>query len=361
MTSGPRRAGAALIVGVVLVLVTTALWINSAPRQSRGAVIDIPSGASARVVARRLRDAGLVRSSVWVELLARFQRADQKLKAGVYRIPARQRADRILRALLLGRGSTLRVTIPEGFAVWQMAERLDSLGICPADEFRAEAVPWEGFLFPDTYFFDPGSSASEVVRVLRERFTLEWRSVFDSALTVGSVRLMDETAGSRNGLPEGLFFLPDGRRWTVRQAVAMASLIERETSRGEERPWVSAVYHNRLKKRMRLQCDPTVQYALGGWKSPLYKKDLEVDSPFNTYRKFGLPPGPIASPGRDSLAAALAPAPTDALYFVSDGARGHRFSSTYEEHQRAVRSYRRALREGKKVSYRVAEHLVRLS
>lgn len=338
------RVGAWIFIGAFLALVGSLLWVNRSPAHSRGGLVEIPPGASARRIARQLRAAGHVRSSVWVEILARFLRADQKLKAGAYRIPAHQRADRILRSLIRGRGATVRVTIPEGFAVWQMADRLNALGICHAMDFLTEATPWEGFLFPDTYFFDPGSPPAEPVRVLKERFAVEWRPIFQAALTAGTVHLIDGAPDPTEGSPRGIFRLSDGRRWTVKQAVTLASLIERETSRHEERAQVSAVYHNRFKKGMRLECDPTVQYALGEWKRPLYKKDLMIDSPYNTYRRFGLPPGPIANPGRDSLAAALGPAPVDYLYFVSDGAGGHQFSSTYEDHQNAVRRYRRTVR-----------------
>ena len=341
MSGRSFRVGAGLLLGGTLAALATAFWLNLPPVDSPGGLVEIPPGAIARVIARQLKTAGHVRSSLWLEILSRVFRADQKLKAGVYRIAAHQRADRILRALILGRGATVRVTIPEGFAVWQMADRLEGLGICRAMDFLAEATPWEGFLFPDTYFFDPGSPPEEPVRAFKERFVAEWGPVFHSALVLGKVRFIEGARDPKEGDPEGRFRLEDGRPWTVRQAVTLASLIERETKRGDERTKVSAVYHNRLRKGMRLECDPTVQYALGGWKNPLYKKDLIVDSPYNTYRRFGLPPGPIASPGRDSLAAALSPAPVDFLYFVSDGEGGHQFSATYEEHQRAVRQFRR--------------------
>jgi UPF0755 protein len=344
----PVRLGAALLVLGVSVSLALALWINSPPGDSRGGLVEILPGASARIIARELRREGHVRSSVWLEILARVLRADQKLKAGFYRLPARVRADRILRFLSQGRGVTVRVTIPEGFAVWQIAGRLESAGVCRAEDFRAGAGAQEGFLFPDTYFFDPGSSAEEAFRAMRERFFTVWREVFLSAEKAGQVRLVENGGALSFVEPDAPVLLSDGRRWTVRQVVTLASLIERETRREDERARVSAVYHNRLKIRMRLECDPTVQYALGGWKSPLYKKDLEVDSPYNTYRRYGLPPGPIASPGRDSLAAALAPASVDSLYFVSDGEGGHQFSSTYEEHQRAVWHYRRLLKSKRK-------------
>lgn len=335
-------------MGAIVALVAGVLFLNSPPSGAKSGLVEIPAGASARAISRQLRDDRRVRSALWLEFLARVLGADQNLKAGAYRISGPKRADRLLRDLIDGRGATVRVTIPEGFALWQIAERLEVDGVCRAEDFKTAAGASEGFLFPETYFLDPGTPGEEVVRILRARFSSVWREVFQAAMETGAVRVSPDLAAALDGLPEGVFLLADGRRWTVNHAVTLASLIERETHRPEERAIVSAVYHNRLKKRMRLECDPTVQYALGGWKNPLYKKDLLVESPYNTYRRYGLPPGPIASPGRASLAAALAPAAADALYFVSDGAGGHRFSSTYEDHQQAVRLLRRTLRAGRK-------------
>lgn len=320
-----------------LVLVTGLMWVNLPPSGNNGGLVEIAPGTSARRIARQLRAGGYVRSSLWLETLARVLRADQKLRAGFYRVAPRQRADQILRSLLAGRGATVKVTFPEGFAVWQMAQRLDAVGVCRAMDFLTEASPWEGFLFPDTYYFDPLVAAGQVVEALRDRFQNVWEDVVRSAQSRG---VLTTLSGPIDG-PESTFRLGDGRRWTARELVTLASMIERESGRADERAAVSAVYHNRLKVGMRLECDPTVQYALGGWKNPLYKKDLQVDSPYNTYRRYGLPPGPIASPGRESLAAALAPAPVNFLYFVSDGAGGHIFSVNYEDHQKAVRRLRR--------------------
>jgi UPF0755 protein len=345
------RAGflrTSFLFGIFVALLAGILFLNSPPSGPKGGLIEIQTGTSARAISRQLRDEHRVRSALWLEFLARIFRADQRLKAGAYRISGPKRADRLLRDLIDGRGATVRVTIPEGFALWQIAERLAAEGVCDAQEFKTAAGAGEGFLFPETYFLDPGTPGVEVVRILQARFSSVWREVFHAAMEAGAVRVSPDLAAALDGLPEGVFLLADGRRWTVRQAVTLASLIERETHQPEERVLVSAVYHNRLKKRMRLECDPTVQYALGGWKNPLYKKDLLVESPYNTYRRYGLPPGPIACPGRASLSAALAPATTDALYFVSDGAGGHRFSSTYEDHQQAVRLLRRTLRAGRK-------------
>lgn len=338
-----RRAGW-ILAGVLLFLFSGigVVWVNRPPSAGIGGLVEIVPGSSARRIARQLRNDGYVRSALWLEVLARATRADQKLRAGFYRVEPRQRADQILRSLLAGRGATVKVTLPEGFAVWQMAQRMEAAGVCRASDFLAEATAWEGFLFPDTYFFDPLVPARDAVNALRERFQIVWAGVLEAAVRQGAVTPL---SGSMDG-PNSIFQLGNGRRWTAREIVTLASMIERECGRSDERTTISAVYHNRLKVGMRMECDPTVQYALGGWKNPLYKKDLQVDSPYNTYRRYGLPPGPIASPGRDSLAAALAPAPVHFLYFVSDGAGGHRFSVSYEDHLKAVRQLRRLQKRG---------------
>jgi len=181
------------------------------------------------------------------------------------------------------------------------------------------------------------------VSALRGRFVSVWREVYQIAQAEGAV--------TSSGVPlaqDDRFLDADGRSWTVREAVTLASLIERETSRSSERAIVSAVYRNRLRKGMRLECDPTVQYALGVWKQPLFRKDLTVDSPYNTYRHRGLPPHPICSPGRASLEASLSPAKASWLYFVSDARGGHRFSATYADHRASVRLYRNTLKFLKK-------------
>jgi UPF0755 protein len=135
--------------------------------------------------------------------------------------------------------------------------------------------------------------------------------------------------------------LADGRRWSARDVVTLASIVEREGGRPAERAMIAAVYQNRLKKRMHLDADPTVQYALGQWKDRLLYRDLEVDSPYNTYKVYGLPPGPIGNPGLEAIRAVLTPAKSPALYFVADDAGGHVFSVSFSEHLRNVRAHRR--------------------
>lgn len=308
-------------------------WIDSAPPRPVPGLIEIPPGATAGRVARDLAKAGRIRSALWFRFLVRLQGADQHIKAGLYRSPPGRRTSGLLKDLVIGRGETLRLTVPEGWALWQIADRAAALGFGAREDFLQAAQGQEGFLFPDTYYFEPGTTAASVTRALRERFDTEW------------ARLLKDT--NRTGDAQGRVPVR-GRLWTPRDVVTLASLVEREARRDEERPRIAAVYLNRLGLRMRLECDPTVQYALGYWKNPLLKKDLLMDHPYNTYRRFGLPPGPICSPGREALRAVLEPADTRELYFVADETGGHWFSETYEDHLRAVRNRRRLIKGRKK-------------
>jgi UPF0755 protein len=215
----------------------------------------------------------------------------------------------------------MRVTLLEGWTAKQMAAALEAKNVTLAKDFleQVRKGDLEGYLFPDTYFFDQALPAAQVVQRLVKRFREKAPS--DFAAQAAKLRLSE------------------------RQLVTLASLVEKEARVPEERPMIAGVYLNRLRKRMRLEADPTVQYALGGWKEKLTYKDLDVKSPYNTYRRFGLPPGPIANPGAASLAAAAHPAQTDALFFFAEGGGKHRFSRTYAEHmagQKALKQQRKA-------------------
>jgi UPF0755 protein len=231
----------------------------------------------------------------------------------------------------LARGDVyvINITFPEGLNATEMAKIFEMHGLGPASAFvaaardpspikvlDAAARDLEGYLFPETYMLSRRTDAARLVRMMTARF--------DQVFTVD----MRQAAGDR-----GL---------TVRQVVTLASIIEKEASRPEERPLVAAVYENRLRIGMALQCDPTVIYALarvGKYTGNLRREDLAFDSPYNTYRYPGLPPGPIASPGRASLEAAVHPAPVDFLYFVSRNDGSHEFSRTLEEHNRNVQKW----------------------
>jgi len=222
-----------------------------------------------------------------------------------------------------------RITFREGLTIRQMARVFEDAGFGPASAFLAAARDGslasgiepaardlEGYLFPDTYALPRRSSAADLVRRMVSRF--------ESVMT------------------DGLRQAAVARGLTVREAVTLASLVEKETAKPDERPLVAAVYHNRLKRRMGLQCDPTVIYALelrGGFNGNLTRADLKTDSPYNTYRYAGLPPGPIAAPGQASLEAALRPAAVDYLFFVSRNDGTHAFASTLDAHNRNVIRY----------------------
>ncbi len=322
-------------------------------------VVFIHPGTTGRDVAGILRSEGHLRSLRLFKIFLKFFSPPGGVKAGVYRLKPDDTAWRIFKTLTDGRTLNIEVTIPEGFARWQIARRLSEAGVCDEDDFLVvtSSKPFhfvlEGLLFPDTYRFAGAMHAETVMMAMTSQFFLAWDEEFRRAEESGRVKSEDTAlhAFSPNQFfrirGEG-FVLNDGRHWSGHQIVTLASLIEREARKPEERPLISAVFHNRLKRGMRLECDPTVQYALGYWKNPLWKKDLALDHPYNTYRRFGLPPGPICNPGREAIAAALSPSPVDYLYFVADETGGHRFSSTYEDHRRAVRLRQRSLRATKK-------------
>jgi UPF0755 protein len=248
------------------------------------------------------------------------------LQAGEYRFAAPASPIDVARRLARGDVYTRGVTFPEGLTIRDMAPVFARSGLGTPDDFlRAasdgalagsfdpDARTLEGYLFPSTYAMPRRAGAAGTVRAMLAEFD----HVFDARL---------RQAAAARGM-------------SIREAVTLASLIEKETAQADERPLVSAVYTNRLAARMLLQCDPTVIYALmqaGRWSGNIRKQDLQVDSPYNTYRYAGLPPGPIASPGRASLEAAVHPARVDYLYFVSRNDGTHAFASTLEEHNRNV-------------------------
>jgi peptidoglycan lytic transglycosylase G len=290
----------------------------------------VPPGSSADAIGRLLQSQGLVRHPLLFRILVLVKGVSGSLKAGEYALEGPLTLDQIVD--LLARGEVVRreVTIPEGRNMVEIAEILGDRGI-EVDAFLTAAHepslirdldPYasdlEGYLFPDTYDLpkDPGPASAFVARLVRR---------FRDVITPELPRL-------------------EARGLTVRQAVTMAALVERETARPEERPRIAGVFFNRLKKGMLLQTDPTVIYALrlaGRWDGNIRKRDLDIDSPYNTYRYPGLPPGPIASPGREALLAVIAPVEGKDLYFVSRNDGTHQFSETLAEHNRAVDRYQR--------------------
>jgi UPF0755 protein len=291
--------------------------------------VDIPAGAGPAAIGRRLREAGVVRDTVSFRAALWRSGKARRLQAGEYRFDRPMRAREVVDKLAKGDVYLRSITFAEGLTIRQMAQVYERAGFGPAADFinasrnpgpirdiDAQAPDLEGYLFPSTYALPRRATADQLVQRMV--------TAFRDALTAETV-----DAAARRGL-------------TVRALVTLASLVEKETAKAGERPVVAAVYSNRLKIGMGMQCDPTVIYALereGRYTGNLTREDLRFDSPYNTYRYAGLPPGPIASPGKASLEAAAAPADVPYLYFVSRNDGSHVFSTTLDEHNRNVFEY----------------------
>jgi UPF0755 protein len=335
-----RLASTLLLAGLLAGGAGWVAWRHEtrAARLAAGApavTLVVSPGASAEAIGRQLEALGLVRHPLLFRLLVRSRGLGGHLKAGEYSLEGPLSLEQIVG--LLARGEVVRrdVTIPEGRTLEETAALVGEEGI-PTEDFLAaaedtalirdldpEATDLEGYLFPDTYHLPLGS---EPARGLVERMVRRFREVVEPELP----RI--EAGG-----------------FTVREVVILASLVELETAATEERPRIAAVFLNRLERDMLLQTDPTVIYAMkqeGRWNGNIRRKDLEMDSPFNTYRHPGLPPGPIGSPGREAMLAVLDPAETRELYFVSRNDGTHHFSETLAEHNRAVNRYQRRGRRG---------------
>lgn len=296
--------------------------------------VTIRMGSNFPEAAESLHVHGLVRAPVLFRRYASLMNRDRSIRYGRYIIPRGASWNDILTALEKGEGMVKRVVVPEGWAVWDIVPALaDSLQV-PRDSVEAAVrdtallrrvgVPpgtrtLEGYLFPDTYDFPEGATARQAVELMVQRFERVWRPEWNNrAVTM---------------------------KMTRHQIVTLASIVEKEVRKGEERPIVAAVYHNRLRRGQMLQADPTVQFALGRRRpGRVLFRDLRVDSPYNTYRRVGLPPGPIASPGAASLQATLFPSDVRYLYFVAHPDGHHEFRNTYAEHLRAIDFVRAAAR-----------------
>jgi UPF0755 protein len=291
--------------------------------------VQVPPGAGTAEITRALVQAGIVKDQ-WTFRAALLRSGRSKaLKAGEYRFDRPLTAVDVVDKLVRGDVYVRKLTFPEGLTVVEMAKVYESHGFGMAKEFQEaardaslvkdldpQAKDLEGYLFPETYALPRGLPATKLMAMMVGRF----RAVFTDDLR-------------RRAEDEGL---------TVRQAVTLASLVEKETGNPDERPLVAAVYRNRMKIGMAMQADPTIVYALeraGTWDGNIRREDLAMNSPYNTYKYPGLPPGPIASPGKRSLEAALAPADVPYLYFVSRNDGSHVFSKTLEEHNRNVQKF----------------------
>lgn len=313
---------AALVVGV-------GFLVSGGEGRSQPAKITVQEGESLSSVAGRMEEAGIIGNAGLFQLRARLQGKATGIKPGTYSFGPEEGAGRILSKLSEGKPvPTFEITVPEGLTIDQTAAIVAKNANVSQEEFKRAAgstdydYPFlqkdgvestEGFLFPKTYEFEEGVNARRIVRRMLEQY-------------------YDETGGV--GIKEAKQRLS----LTEEEIVTAASLIEREAAGDREKPLIASVIYNRIREDMPLQIDAAIQYALGNPGTRLSAGNLEMDSPYNTYENSGLPPTPIASPGLDSIKAAVNPSDTDHLYFVlkKDGER-HKFSETYEQHQKAVR------------------------
>ena len=326
-----RAMALVLLVLAGTVLVRLYLWA-AIPYRNYGAsyaMVEIPEGSGAARCLEILAEHGVIRRSPLALTYLRVTGRTRGIKAGEYHFTQPMTPGAVFDKLIAGDVYYHRVTLLEGWRSDEIFAQFTRAGFGSTEDFLeafadaslvadldSEAVDLEGYLFPDTYSLEKGTPPRAIVAKMVARF----REVVQPAYI---------SAARQRGL-------------TVRQAVTLASLVERETSSGEEDPMVASVFHNRLRKGMRLQCDPTVIYALAmrnGFDGNIRKPDLRIDSRYNTYRYYGLPPGPIGNPGASALNAAVQPADTDYLYFVSMNTGRHRFSRSLQEHNRAVWEY----------------------
>ena len=290
-------------------------------------ILSIPPGATLKKISKDLQSLSLIRNASAFRLLANIRQKQTHIQVGEYELNQSMLPMDILKAITSGKTVLHPVTIPEGYRISEIAELLTETISINKEIFIKEtrnkdllnklnitSKSLEGYLFPETYHFSKHTSEKKIIQTMLNTFQQRMKTK----------KIQHQIQSSDMSLHE---------------IITLASLIEKETGMNGERKHISSVFHNRLKRKMRLQTDPTVIYAIEYFDGNIRKKDLNIDSPYNTYRHKGLPPGPIASPGIKSIVAALNPIKTSHLYFVSKKDGSHQFSSSLKEHNRAVQKY----------------------
>jgi UPF0755 protein len=328
-------------------------WALLTPVEPSGQTfVMLRPGYSTRRIASELKSAGVIRSEE-AFVLWHYLHRGRSLKAGEYLFEKPANTIDLQKRLRRGDVYFRTVVVPEGFTMFDIARAVEAAGLGSAEDFlkvaqsdtaliadlAPSATSLEGYLFPDTYEFSRMQTTQDMAAVMVKQF----RQV------AGQIGLLQPYPSEKpGGKPQILAYLiPGSNENPVATTVTMASIIEKETSVAEERPLVSSVYWNRLAKNVALDADPSIIYAellTGSYTGALHHDDMRFDSPYNTYRHTGLPPGPIANPGKSSLEAAMHPAQSDYYYFVADAQGHHRFARTIEEHNKNVDAYRRAVR-----------------
>ena len=322
-----------LSLGFFLLIIFILYWFLFIPpsKMASTKVIYIKKGMPLKKISEQLEQEGIIRNRHFFVLITTLLGKKAKVKAGEYELHTRMLPLEVLDSLVKGQVKRHLVTIPEGYTLSQIAQLLEDLNIVEKKDFLQKASSpaliaslglshlagstLEGYLFPDTYHLMRGMDPEEVIQIMVRQF----KKVFGSDLAQNTSPL----------------------KISEREVVILASIIEKETPLSEEKPLISAVFHNRLKKKIPLQSDPTVIYGIKNFDGNLTKEHLLMPTPYNTYLISGLPPTPICNPGRDSIHAALFPAPVPYLYFVSKNDGSHYFSSDIDEHNRAVWKYQK--------------------
>ncbi len=307
----------------ILIVLASVMWwqvknliVAEGPLQEVVNVV-IPKGANTKIVAQELKKSGVIASELLFRLVTRLNSADKNLKAGEYQFMPKVSVLQVMEKIARGEVYYRKITIPEGLTVGQIMYLISNY---PGLSGEVSLDVKEGELLPETYSFELDAPRDSIILQAKTAMDKIKQVVWDNR---------------EEGLPYK----------NINDMMTMASIIEKETAVPEERAVVASVFVNRLYKKMRLQTDPSVIYALteGEFelKRPLRKNDLNVDSPYNTYRNYGLPPHPICNPGVEAMEAAAHPAKTDYLYFVADGEGGHNFAKSLNEHNRNVRKWKK--------------------
>jgi UPF0755 protein len=329
-----KKLKAFLLVSVLLLACIVCLFVadlyiyadKPANKDTTLKVVNVKPGQNFILFTENLHKIGVINNPLKFKLLARIKKLDKKLKVGEYALSSSMSPNKVLDKIVNSKVLLHRLTIPEGYSIYQIASLLQQEGLGTQEIFlkvatdpaftrrmNLDAKTFEGYLFPDTYYFPRGITSEKIISTMVKRF---W-SVIDPKWYKQAEKL----------------------GFSIHEIITIASIIEKETGAASERPKISSVFHNRLKKRMRLESDPTVIYGIKNFNGNITKKHLRTKTPYNTYKIRGIPVGPIANPGVDAIRAAIYPEKTDYLYFVSKKDTTHKFSTNFSAHNRAVRKY----------------------
>lgn len=358
-----------LAAALAVILIGLAVWFGLYPDQpgpprAEAVIVEIPVGSGLLAIKEILAQAGVIRDDPRFVLLAKRMGAARRLKAGEYSFMPGLSPRAVLLELAAGRTIPRAITLPEGVNLYQVADIIKAGGWGSREAFRelvadpgfvsgfgVQAATLEGYLFPDTYFFEKGTGLRTVATAMVRRMI----QVLDEEGAKG-LGGAGSPAEAEAGGTEAKAVAPGLNR---HQVLTLASVIEKETALAAERPLVAKVFLNRLRQGMKLQADPTVIYGLAKFDAPLTRDDLEAPTPYNTYTNRGLPLGPICNPGRTAIAAVLRPAADDYYYFVSQNDGSHHFSKTLEEHNQAVSRYRKKKAAAREAESGIQESAVR--